>query len=60
MKKIIGFLLVLLTIFPVVASGGCADNPKISSYNIEATFDGNTLNGKESVTFYNNTDKRVR
>ena len=60
MKKIIGFLLALLTIFPVVASGGCADNPKISSYNIEATFDGNTLNGKESVTFYNNTDNAFK
>ena len=60
MKKIIGFLLVLLTIFPVVAAGGCSDNPKISSYNIEATFDGNTLNGKESVTFYNNTDNAFK
>ncbi len=61
MKKFsrpITFILVLFTLIGCFAFSGCgseSDSPR-ASYNIQCTVDGNTLTGKETVVFYNNTD----
>lgn len=57
MKKItllICFLFTLCT-FPFVLSG-CKNNQDLTEYKIECTFNENKLVGKQTVSFFNNTD----
>ncbi len=56
--KPITFLLVLFTLIGCFSFSGCSSESQSSrtSYEITCTLDGNTLTGKQTVDFYNNTD----
>ena len=59
MRKIGLFLALLLMAFCIPISSGCANTSNQTFYKITCELNENVLTAKESVTFYNDTDKAL-
>lgn len=62
MKKFSIVLSFIICIASSIIIGGCScsgQNPNLSSYQIECSFDGDSIIGREKVTFYNSSNNSV-
>lgn len=59
-KKILSLVLAIFFIAPITFSYGCKNKtPNITSYDISVSLDGQTLYGKQTVNYFNDTETAI-
>ena len=56
MRKFVSLIMAITMLMVVVSQISCKENSAITEYKIQCQLDGNTLKGKEEITFYNQTE----
>ena len=56
MRKFVSLIMAITMLMVVVSQISCRENSAITEYKIQCQLDGNTLKGKEEITFYNQTE----